>query len=149
LLARLKDDDDPLVRAEAGTALGKRRLATAAQLVDRLIEDDDPHVRIALLTALGNLKANAPTEPLLACLKDDTHPTVQVAAATALLRLGYVTELLSAIAEADAATSTSLTEAFAGVAGDTIHTIVTLLQSGTKEQRLAAAWALGSAGQEA
>ncbi|MCG3148457.1 MAG: hypothetical protein PCFJNLEI_01901 [Verrucomicrobiae bacterium] len=80
-------DGDPLVRAEAALALGRRRVSRLVGEVIPLLGDSDEHVRGAALHALGFMGDSVRRSDLLPMLQDP-NAFVRAVAAEALQRLG-------------------------------------------------------------
>jgi hypothetical protein len=80
-------DGDPLVRAEAALALGRRRATIALSDLRAVLKDPDEHVRGAAVYAIG-LIGDARQREAVRPLLDDDQAFVRAIAAETLHRLG-------------------------------------------------------------
>jgi hypothetical protein len=75
---------DPMVRAQAATALGTLGGAQAADALVASLDDQDPSVRIEATRAITALKGDEAAHPLAGVLLGDQDPKVRLEAARAL-----------------------------------------------------------------
>lgn len=90
LLDRLRNDDDPLIRADAAYGLGRQRAPDAVpDLIERCCEDDAAPVRKECARAMGEIGAasEAVVQTLAWLAKNDPDGTVSDAARLALQKL--------------------------------------------------------------
>ena len=80
----LKQAPDPIVRAQAATALGTVGGAQAADALSTALEDQDPSVRIEATRAIATVEGDEAAHPLAGVLLGDQDPQVRLEAARAL-----------------------------------------------------------------
>ena len=83
----LAQDADPLVRAQAASALAKVGGAEAADALANALKDDDPFVRIQATRGFGKLEGDRAVQALRTAILDDPDPHVRREAAPALATL--------------------------------------------------------------
>ena len=70
-LAKLLDDEEPEVRAQAAKVLGELKLTTAFDSLVKLLKDDSSRVRYFAAVALGKLGQREAVAPLLTMLEEN------------------------------------------------------------------------------
>ena len=104
-LAKLLDDNDAEVRAQAAKGLGDIRFAKAQTTLVKKLADAEPRVQFFAAQSLGKLKDPKSTEPLLALLRtaDNKDPYLRHAAAHALASIGKNAALDAGVQDTSAA----------------------------------------------
>jgi HEAT repeat protein len=102
LVETLRDDLDPLMRATAAHALGRRDLANPAitrALIRGVETDPSCEVRAAIATSLGYRRETEAWRALVALARADVEPALAVAAARSLMNQKEHPEVGSIVAE--------------------------------------------------
>jgi len=104
-LAKLLDDKDAEVRAQAAKGLGDIKFAKAQATLVKKLTDAEPRVQFFAAQSLGKLKDAKSTEPLLALLRaaDNRDPYLRHAAAHALASIGKNAALDAGVQDTSAA----------------------------------------------
>jgi quinoprotein glucose dehydrogenase len=105
VLAKLLNDKDSEVRAQAAKGLGDIGHAKSFDALVKKLEDAEPRVQFFAAQSLGKFKDARATTPLLAMLKrNDNHdPYLRHAAANALARIGKNAALDAGVQDTSAA----------------------------------------------
>ncbi len=120
IAAKLLNDPDSLVRAQAAVKLGESRDPEAVQFLAQALTDRDEHVRWDTVEALEKIGDSSVAPKVVDVLVRDENPNVRRVAARCLGTLGdraAIPALIEALSDPDYSVSSAAATALAAITG--------------------------------